>query len=281
MQAFNITDASINAKIRKNKTRITFSDVQVKVSDIDLDPGDLKNHNEAKVSVSGHLDVQDRDYKIKYADLDIRSEGDVIPIDPITGYFNPDLTYKITVLKGSKLESIPSLIKLAKKIEKFNDYGLKLEGLGIDITLEQDAVITLGYRDSTLQFVEPVLIRFDGHLLTLKAGAWLHTGSNLHEAKAEVLLSKSASDKALGDSRQVLADKAKSLGLGGETVLRYADKLLTPVTKDGQIWIPFSSTGDLNDPKVDPDIDYESLAEAIALELLGELLNKAQKDASE
>jgi len=280
MQAFNINDASVNAKIRRNKTRITFSDVQVKVSDIDLDPGDLEKHNQAKVTVSGHLDVEDRDRTVKYADLDIISAGEVIPFDPITGYLNPDLTYEITVRKGSKLDAVPSLIKLASKIEKFNDYGLKLKALGNDVLLEEDTTITLGYREDALLFTEPVNIRFDGHLLTLKAGAWLHTGSNRHEAEAEVLLSKSASDQALGEARQFLAEKAKKLGLGGDTVQRYADKLLEPVTKDGQIWIPFTSDGDLNDPDVEPTIDYESLAETMAIELLGDLLDKAQKDAS-
>ena len=53
MQALNITDANIYAKIRRNKTRITISGLQVQVSDIDLDPGDLKGHNHAKVTITG------------------------------------------------------------------------------------------------------------------------------------------------------------------------------------------------------------------------------------
>ena len=146
--------------------------------------------------------------------------------------------------------------------------------------LEEDTVITLGYRDHSLRFIEPVEIKFGGHVLTLNSGAWLHTGNNRHEATASVQLSKPASEKALGEAREFLKKKAEQIGLSGDTVLRYTNKLLSPVTKDGHIWVPFSSKGDLNDPDVDPDIDFESLAETIALEALGDLLDKTQKDAS-
>ena len=61
--------------------------------------------------------------------------------------------------------------------------------------------------------------------------------------------------------------------------LNLVNTLLEPVTKRDRIYVPFSSTGDFNDPKVRPDIDVEDLAEAMAFEAAKELLNKAQKDA--
>ena len=279
MDALNFNSANIYAKIRRNKTRITFSNLQVKVSDIDLDPKDLANHNRAKVTITGNLLIQDRDRTTNYADLQIRSEGDVIPFDPVTGYINPDLTYKITVLKGGKLDAIPSLVKLAGKIKKLNDIGLKLDVLAEKITLEDDTVVTVGYRENSLQFIEPTVINFNGHLLTINEGAWLNTGNNRHEAKAEVLLSKEASDKALGNAKEFLADKAKQFSFDQETVLKYSMKLLEPVTKDGQVWVPFTSTGDFNDPKVRPDVDLQDLAETMALEALGDILDKTQQEA--
>ncbi|MFT5856762.1 MAG: hypothetical protein ACI8XO_004016 [Verrucomicrobiales bacterium] len=276
MQALNITDGQINAKIRKNKTRITFSDVQIKISKIDLDPNDLKNHNQAKVSIKGHLDIEDRDRTTKYADLDIQSEGDVIPFDPVTGYINPDLTYEITVLKGSKLETIPSLVKLAGKVKELNELGLKLDALADSVTFEKDTSVTLGYRDHTLTIADKAEIEFNGHLLTVHQGAWLHTGSNEHEAEAEVMLSEPASETALANAREFLTDK---LPVDKEVVLKYTEKLLAPVIRDGRIFVPFTSKGDLNDPKVRPEVDLKSVAETLALEALGDILDKAQDDA--
>ena len=280
MNALNIKNARLNAKIRRNKTRITFSNIQIKVSDIDVDPGDLAKHNKARVNISCHLDIEDRDRTIKYADLEIRSEGEVIPFDPLTGYINPDLIYKITILKGSKLDTIPSLVKLATKIKKLNEIGLKLDALADSITFAKDTSVSLGYREDALRFLEPTEIEFNGHLLRIKENAWLHTGSNQHEAMAEVLLSKEASDKALGNAEEFLAEKAKSYSFDKDLVLKYSRKLLEPVTKNGQVWVPFTSTGDLNDPKVRPDVDLQSLAETMALEALGDLLEKTQQDAS-
>ncbi len=279
MSALNITNAQVNAKIRKTKTRITFSDIQIKVSDIDVAPGDLASHNRAKVTVTAHLDIEDRDQTVKYADVDIRSEGEIIPFDPVTGYLNPDVTHQITVLKGGKLDAIPSLVKLAGRIEKLNEIGLKLDALAESITLEDDSTVTLGFRDGTLEIVEPAQINFNGHLLTVQKNAWLNTGNNRHEASAEVLLSKQASDQALGNAREFLIEKAKQFSFDQDTVLKYSMKLLEPVTKDGQVWVPFTSTGDFNDPKVRPDVDLKDLAEEMALEALGDLLEQTQKDA--
>ncbi|MGI9241044.1 MAG: hypothetical protein ACR2RV_09590 [Verrucomicrobiales bacterium] len=279
MSALNINNAQVNAKIRRNKTRITFSDIQIKVSDIDVAPGDLGRHNRAKVTVTAHLDIEDRDRTVKFADLDIRSEGEVIPFDPVTGYINPDITHQITVLKGGKLDAIPSLVKLAGKIKKLDEIGLRLDVLAESITLERDSTVTLGYRDGTLEIVEPAQIDFNGHLLTVNKGAWLETGSNRHEASAEILLSAVASDQALGNARDFLREKAKQFSFDQDTVLKYSMKLLEPVTKNGQVWVPFTSSGDFNDPKVRPDVDLQNLAETIALEALGDILEKTQEDA--
>lgn len=281
MRALNINDAQVNAKIRSNKTRITFSDIQLKVSDIDIAPDDLGEHNHAKISLTAHLDVEDRDRTVKYADLDIRSDGAVIPFDPITGYINPDLTYQITVLQGGKLDAIPALVKLATKIKKLDEIGLKLDALAEEITLGSDTTLALSYRDTTLELMQPAEIDFNGHLLTVHEGTWLHTGSNLHEAVAEVLLSKSASDRALGNARSFLTEKAKQFSFDQDMVLKYSMKLLEPVTKDGQVWVPFTSSGDFDDPKVRPDVDLKNLAETMALEALGDLLEKTQKEAGQ
>ena len=282
MNVLNFSDAKLYAKIRKNKTRITFSNIQVNISDIDVDPGDLKAHNKARVTITCHLDIEDRTRTIKYADLDIRSEGEVIPFDPVTGYLNPDLTYTITVLKGSKLDTIPSLVKLGTKIKKLNEIGLKLDALADSVTFQQDTAVTLGYRDDAIRILQPTQIEFNGHLLAIQEGAWFHTGTNEHEAVAEVLVSPEASDKALTNAKAFLTEKLGSLGLDGDLeakIKKYSAKLLDPVTKDGQVWVPFTSTGDLNDPKVRPDVDLESLAETIALEALGDLLDSTQKGA--
>ena len=279
MKALNVNNAQVNAKIRRTKTRITFSDIQLKVSDIDIAPGDLAKHNHAKVSLSAHLDIEDRDRTVKYADLDVRSDGEVIPFDPITGYINPDLNYHITVLKGGKLDAIPALVKLASKIKKLDEIGLKLDVLAENIILGEDSTVTLGYRDNTLEIIEPAQIDFNGHLLTVHEGAWLHSGSNRHEASAEILLSEGASDRALGNARTFLTEKAKQFSFDQDTVLKYSMKLLEPVSKGSQVWVPFTSSGDFDDPKVRPDVDLKDLAETMALEALGDILERTQKDA--
>ena len=211
--------------------------------------------------------------------LENLSEGDVIPFDPVTGYINPDLTYNITVLAGSKLDAIPALVKLATKIEKLNEIGLKLDALADDITIVEDTTVKLAYHEDALRFVESATVVFNGHELTVDAGAWLHTGTNEHEAKAEVVLSQAASDKALGEARDFLSEKAKQFSFDQELALKYVNKLLEPVTRDGRVFVPFDSTGDFDDPKVRPDIDIKDLTESMALEAAKDLLDKVQKEA--
>jgi len=272
MEAFNINNANIKAKIRRDKTRITFSNVQIKVSDIDLDPGDLLGHNKAKVSISCHLDIEDKEYETKYADLDIRSDGDVIPFDPVTGYINPDITYQITVLKGSKMDAVPPLIRLSKNVSKLEKYGLKLDALSENIVLQEDVKLTMGYRDHALTFLEPVEMRFGDHFLVLKPGAWLHTGNNKHEAAADILLSKAASEKALNGSKEFLTKKYSGF-LDKEKIESFTDKALSPIVRDGQLYLPFTSKGNFNKPDVDVDIELEDvLLEALSGENLGDLL---------
>ena len=280
MKALNIENSQLYAKIRRNKTRITFSNIQIKVSDIDLDPEDLENHNQAKVTITCHLDIEDRDRTVKYADLEIRSEGSVIPFDPITGYINPDLIYNITVPKGSKLDAIPALVKLeAKANDKLEKVGLKLDVLADDITITEDTTLKLAYREDALRLAEEATIVFNDHELVLKDDAWLHTGTNRHEAKAEIFLSQAASDKALGKARDFLREQSKKYSFDQDIALNLVNTLLEPVTKRGRVYVPFNSTGDFNDPKVRPDIDVEDLAEAMVMEAAKELLNKTQKEA--
>lgn len=258
MQSLRISNSNIELKLRKTKNRISIRDIDLELSELDIDPADLKYHNSAKLKFTAAIDLEDNDRTVKYAELKISSDGTVTPFDEITGDVNPDISYDITMHAGSRIEEVPALVKAGK--EKLQKYGVSVEEIGRNLVMEKDTTMKLAFFESELHTVADFEIFFSGHQLMLAKGSWWNSGSNLHEIPGSILISKEITAKARGQAEEFLAAK---YGLNQELVTTIADVLLAPVSRDDRLWMPFVSSGDFSRPKV--DVPWEELQDAADL----------------
>ena len=271
VKRLEIKDAVVNIKLRKDKTRIQVSGLDVLLDDLDIDPKDLAGHNSAHLVIEGKLDIKDKDKTTTYADLDLRAEGDIVPFDAVTGYLNPDIVTEVTLKKGSEIYSLPLIEKLASTLDKLKKAGLdlKLDDLMKEtLVIDEDASTRLGWRDGIVRTAAPLAVGLNGHLLLMEPGAWLHTGSNEHEIKGDLTFSESISGSAFGGANAFL------VGIVGEELAKSVGELLfTPVTKNGRVYVPFVSTGDFGRPKVRPRVDLLDLSDVLQSEAKDDALN--------
>jgi mRNA-degrading endonuclease RelE of RelBE toxin-antitoxin system len=276
MERLRINDSRIDLKLRTTKARIAIYDIDLSVSNVDFDPADLANHNSAEVKFSASLDLEDNERTVKHAELKIASDGTVVPFDAVTGEVNPDISYTISVLQGSRIEEIPALVKVGK--EKLQKYGVVLD-IGRNLVIEKDATMAITFRNSELWTVGQTVINFSGHQLTLEPESWWNSGTNQHRIPGQLLVSKEVTADARGQAEKFLADK---FGLNKALVKEVAGVLLTPLMRDEQLWMPFTSSGDFSKPKVVPQwgelLDATEIlkeeAKGKAMELLEGLLGE-------
>ncbi len=279
LKQLRITNSDLYVKIRKTKNRISISELNINLDDLDLDPDDLEHHNFLRLSGTGHLVIRDRYGENVFADMRIALSGDIAPFDPLSGRLNPDISYQVTTLKGSQIMELPPLQRLGKNIDKWRKYGIELEDLGTGIDFHQDSTLRMGYREGEISLVEDGPLYFSGHVLTLRGGSWLNFASDLHEMRAGVVLSK---EYSLQSRARTVESLTKKYGLSGDVVQSITDILLAPITKEGQLNIPFTSKGEFSRPTVIPDVgelsDAGNLlkeeAKGKALELLEGLLDE-------
>ena len=283
MDKLVIKNSSVFMKIRKDKTRIRLYDINLTLTDLDIDPDDLANHNKARLGLDCRLDVTGRDKVTVYADLDLHGEGDIAPFDTATGLFNPNLITRATIKEGSEIFSLPLIKKLASALDKLKKAGLDVTDLEDTLVVKEDATLRLGWRDAVLQTADPVSVNLNGHHLQMEAGSWLHTGSNEHKINGELTFSQNTSDSAFGRANAFLA---KLELLDEATVKQIADLLFSPVTKNGRLYVPFVSSGDFGRPKVRPRVELVDLSDLLkdeakegALNLLDQLIRNRKSEA--
>ncbi len=251
LKKFRMTNSYVYVKIRQTKNRISISDIDISLDDLDVDPDDLEHHNFARLSGSGHLEIRDRYGENLFADMRVALSGDIAPFDPLSGSLNPDVTYQVTALRGSKIMELPPLERLGKNIDKWRKYGIELEDIGRGIDFHEDSTLHMGYSNGRLSLAEDGPLHFSGHTLTLRGGSWLDFPSDEHEMKAGVVLSKEYSAKSRARTVAALTEK---YGIGGDVVEAITDILLAPITKDGSLSIAFTSKGEFSRPTVLPDV---------------------------
>ena len=280
MKKLQIKDAVVNIKLKRDKTRIKLDNLQLSLDDLDVDPENLAAHNSAQLSMDGNLTVTDRDRETVYANLALGGKGKIAPFDAETGFLNPDLVTEITLKEGSEIFSLPLVERLTKALDKLKKAGLDVSDLESTLTVQEDAAVMLGFKDSALRAAGPLAINLNGHDLVMGEGSWLHTGSNEHEITGELTFSEKISGSAFGRANDFLS---KSVGLDPSMVTQISDMLFSPVTKENRLYVPFLSTGDFGRPKVRPRVELMDLSDILkgeakdnALNLLDQLIRKNQ-----
>ena len=253
-----VKGSRVEIELEKNGNNVYFTEIEGGVTELDVDSNNLKDHNSAFLKLSSNLKVTGPDSKPEYANFDLKASGSIQPFDYSTGFLNPDLVTDLTVLKGSRILSLPIATKLASTLDQLEKAGLDMSVIDDVLVVGNDATFSLGLRNYVIRAVNPLPVIINGNELLIDQGSWLNTANDEHLINASFTFSEDISNSTYKKSNDYLSE---IVGKGVASAV--SELLLTPVTKNGKIHIPFVSSGDFNRPKVRPSVVLKDMADAV------------------
>ncbi len=263
LEEVRVRNGSWTLRNDKKRTFTEVRDFNAAVTGVRVDPGNLAAANEAMVSAGGRIVIDNQQLSVRTLDVILTMDGRLQPFDAATGTWNNDLVLECTARKGSVVNRIPTLVRLAERLEKLKtDIGLAIE-LPAEGVLTKDTPLKATVSAGRLVVAENVLFPFDTYRIRLDKDSWLAFGDEQHVFDGKLQASTEVSRKALeGVTKFFTGKDAKLAEIVNKNVL---SKILTDKRL---LSIPFQSTGEIGHPDVDFSPKFR------------ESLNGALKDAA-
>lgn len=268
--SYAIQSASIEKgtfDITNGTTKVLIQDFDFNVSDIDVNLSDLVNHNHMKASlnavidVSGMARIDGAKRPAELAHLVLSGQGDIAPLSPATGEWNPVSNLTLSLAKGSVLAGHMTIGDAAgKDLRKLQEYGVDLAPVVIGGPLQEDAVVTGTYaRD---RFLTRTLTRFvfPEYEVAIEPKSWINGPQDKHEIEFRL---------SCGPDLQSRLVAGISNAKLGDSIARAVTKALSD--EQGRMTFDIESEGSLSSPKVKPKTD-RVLKNLMRGEGLGDLL---------
>lgn len=253
-----IREGGVRVRLEKSGNNVFFSNIEGDITNFDVDPNNLRDHNSAYLKLSSNLKVTGADARSEYASFDLKASGTIKPFDPSSGFLNPDLVTDITVLEGSKILSLPLATRLASTLEQLEKAGLDVSVIDDELVIGRETTFSLGLKNYVIRAVDALPVIINGNQLIIDQGSWLNTANDEHLINASFTFSEDISNKTFEKSNEYLSE---IVGKGVASAV--SELIFSPVTKNGNIYIPFVSSGDFNRPKVRPSVVLKDMADAV------------------
>lgn len=242
-----IDGGTIYAVVEKNGSTILIDNIQVAVSDIDIDPAALDEHNSASLTLSALLGVDSKPEEgIRYAELQLEGNGKLNVFNPQTGIYDPRLNCELTIREGSYIDTLPTLDAVAGLFEKLEEIGIDAKELDLFGDFTQASTTRIEYYGGVVKTSDLTTLHLRENRLELVAGSWINANSNAHLLEGSVIVSEAKTAEAVEEVDKFLKEKASFIA-NPQT----RDLILKPVMRDGRVTLGFRSHGDLSDPQVD------------------------------
>lgn len=263
-----------NAALERGQLTITTGNSVVSISgldfsltDIDISPADLTRHNHmhailrAEIEVNGQARIGGVKRPAQLANLKLTGEGDMAPLDPVTGRWSPSTVLKLTLAQGSVLAGHITIGDAAgKEMKKLQEYGVDLAPVKVGGALQEPAVVDGIYRNNQLYLRSETRFSFPDYEVLIEKGSWINSAQDSH--KMDFHLSCGA---ALQKHLYSGVAKAKL----GESMTNGIIKALSD--ERGRMTFDIESEGPLSDPKITPKLD-RILKNLVRGQGLGDLL---------
>lgn len=180
------------ASSTKPKTRI--DGLRFLLTNIDVNPANLAEHNRVSISLDAHITVEaraklDGDMQdVQFADLHLRGSGDVAPFDPKTKELRPSSLMNIVLAKDSVVAGHMKLGQAdAKSLQKLEKYGLNLGDLPMGGPLTEDLDLRLQVEDGRMTILENVVLGLPEYQIRVESGSWLNPSADEHELHLQLV----------------------------------------------------------------------------------------------
>lgn len=257
-EVVEMQNGQINAYIESGNSSIILSQLNLKLSQIEVDPSDLLNHNNATFLFSGNLAVEDRQTKVKQINVSMNGDGEVRPFDPASGKIDPSWVSNLTIKKGSEINTFPLVDKLKTLLSGVDTAGVDLSDLQVGGELTRDASTRIAGHAGKFQLKKHLALPLLDTDFVFSSGSWLDSGANQHYLKGSVMASDELTAKLTKKVDAYLKKKTKNFYSAS-----LKDLVLQPAMKENRIAFDFVSKGSLGNPKVDIITPFGNLTELI------------------
>lgn len=225
------------------------SDFSLSFTGIDIDPGDIENHNRlhvrlgAKAVVDGVAQIGGRMQQVRFADMTLHGEGEVNPVDPATMLWAPVAELRLVIDRGSNIGGHMTIGDAAgQNLDKLMKYGVDISAIRVGGILAQDVNVNVLFRDEAIRFLDTTQFVLPDYEFTIKRDSWMDFAKD-----QQGLLTRLSCGEALKE--QVVRGVAAKVG---ETISRLVVGAF--LDERGRIAFDLTITGSLSHPEIKPDI---------------------------
>ena len=226
------------------------SDFYLSITDIDVDPLDIANHNhlvvsmKSKIVVTGSAEIGGRMQQVRFADMRLNGEGDVNPVNPATMQWSPTAILKLVVERDSVIGGHMTIGDAAgRELDKLLKYGVDLRSIRIGGPLMRELAVNLLFQDQGIKFLEDAHLALPEYEVRVKRDSWMNFAANDQGLQTRLFCGEAL--------KAQIVNGIAARGLGGTVSRMVVDALSGD---NGQLAFDLTVTGSLSRPQVKPDI---------------------------
>jgi hypothetical protein len=261
VQVASVEQGRMEIVDRQSGTRTLLENVSLALKNIDVDPGNLAQHNHSDFDFAGKIGVDKPADKLQVASFEVSGNGSLEPFEAKTGLWSPDLDLAVLIKKGGLLSGAPLSSQMRPKdLEKLKDSGLDLSGLAIGGVLLEDASTEIhAVRGSKLIVKKDTILAFPQYEIAMLESSWINAPEDQHITRGRLVASPELTASMLEGARKTLVDKV------GESLADLALTAISATLLDEQkrLVIPFKSRGSLAKPEVSLDTAFAGATDAL------------------
>ena len=243
LKEIGIKEAQLKVIFQQTGDSILVKDLNFLISNVEFDPNDLKNKNNADISFSTDIFVLSK-LKKETTHLILTSKGFVVPFNKKTGQIDPEIVYGLNIKKASYISGLNIFEKLSGQIENLKKIGISIASLQEKAIIRNDTVTKVRYYKGNLKLLKDTIFRTEAFDFTIAKGFVMNLNSLIHSMEGEILVSKKESLKGLS---QLDNSIQKKLNLDAKEAKEMRNKHFKNIIKNEQIFFPFQSKGTFTD----------------------------------
>jgi hypothetical protein len=286
VKSASITNCNFEHIDTKSGWRSAAQNLRFEVSDIDVAPDDLANHNHAKFSFSAILRHEKTEEKVTLADCVLQGDATVELFDAKTGELRPDTDMSLLVKKGGLLGGLPVEKQLDKKsIEQLKKQGINLGDIALGGVLAQDLTAKVHLMPGgKMIFKDRTTLALLQYELSLDDGSWIAPPMDNHKVKAKLVVSPELSERIVEDRKKVLSERGKK-EQGLDALKSAAELLATDLIASGlmdeqkRLVFPLQTQGSLSKPKVNIAAMVSEVSSGVLNRVLNDFFPTEKKEA--
>ncbi len=256
-----IEGGSIFAQVEATGATIVVDDIRAEATEIDLNPGDLVNHNRMLIGLSMLVGVDSpQDKGVRYAEFRFDGTAAAAVFDPGSGDLDPSLLADLVIAEGSYIDANPTLEAVADLLKGLEEYGIDIGEVNLRGEFKEPVETRLEWAGGVLRILKETIFNVGDYSLVLAPESWLDANKDQHEFQGAVIASEERTQKAIVEVDEWLESKVSVLANPS-----VRNTLLAPVMEDGRIRLGFRSSGEMGDPKVDLVTRLGSISDVLSL----------------